>query len=214
MSQIIKNEDGTEQEVFTADELETQRQDAIETYKTEHPEMTAEQATQVAELDSVKKQLADAQEALAKGDGPNGKNFAALRGVVDILQKKVDTLEKSTTDKVAGLEGMINEDKLNEAITNLVGDDAELAKKVKDAFSGTLKGMEVKTLADFVAKVNNAYLLAAGKTPQSGAGANQFSAAGGAPRMKSQGGEAVWSPELIDLAKKMDITPEDIKKFG
>ena len=59
MPQTIKDSEGNEIEVFTQEEIEGQKQEAIEAFKTENPDKTAE----LAEL---QEKMREAEEKLAK----------------------------------------------------------------------------------------------------------------------------------------------------
>ncbi len=154
MSKIIKDEEtGEDVEVYTADEIEQQKQEAIDQYKTDNPDKTTE-------LADVQEKLKTAEEKLSKTDDKD-KNFSALRKAKEDAEKKVEDIlkgvdEKITTVKKEVLEGVMK-DHYNDTLKALAGDDEELAKKIE--FNYKRLADPAATKSEMNAKFQDAYRL-------------------------------------------------------
>ena len=147
MSTYITNDDGSQTEVFTAEELEAQKTAALEEFKIANPDKTEE--------------LTKAQEELEKLRGKD-LNFGKLREQKEAAEKKVDEILKGVDERVGLakkeiLEGVMK-DHYSETINTLTGGDKDLIAKVE---------LEYKRLTDAAAskeevskKLKDAYLLA------------------------------------------------------
>jgi len=129
MSEIIKDEDGTEREVFTQEEIDAQSQSAIDKYKEENPNNSEELKTIKEELEKEKEKE---------------KNFAKLRKIAEDkgikLDEKDEALEEKdkefskfqedTRSEINNLRNDITTGKRTEAI-NKLSEDVEERKKIK-----------------------------------------------------------------------------------
>ncbi len=204
---MMKNEDtGEEEEVFTADELQAERDKAIDTYKEEHPD----QSDAVTKLQD---ELKEAKEKLGKVDDKD-KNFAKLRKTVEDLEKGIETRIKDAAEasKKEVLEG-VNKDHYEETIKVLAGDDEELKKKIELHYKRLADPAATK--AEITAKLKDAYTLATGQSTES-MNASHYGS-GGAARPKSKAGGAKLNAGEQELAKKIakagGMTLDD-KDFG
>src|SRR3990167_9199445 len=115
MSEIIKKEDGTEIEVFSAEELEAQKQEAIEQYKLDNPDKTEELTALQAELEKLKSKDV---------------SIAELRKQKNNAEAKIEEIVKGTDEKITKVKQEIMEgvmqDHYNDTIKALAGDDEEL----------------------------------------------------------------------------------------
>jgi len=153
MSEIIKKEDGTEVEVFSAEEIEAQKeeakQEAIEQYKLDNPDKTEELTALQAELEKLKSKDVSISE---------------LRKQKNQAESKIEEIVKGTDEKITKVKQEIMEgvmqDHYNDTIKALVGDDEELRKKVEHEFKKTLSGVNPTTKDELAGKLRNAYLLA------------------------------------------------------
>ena len=110
--QIITNEDGTEVEVFTAEELEAQKQEALEQYRLENPDKTGE-------LELLQEELREARERLEKADDKS-KNFANLRKAKEDAEAKIANITKEVDDKIT-----LKQLKAPEGVTIIMDEDTE-----------------------------------------------------------------------------------------
>src|SRR5438105_3456954 len=97
---------GEEKEVFTQEELDAQKNEALEQYKKDNPDKSGE-------LTKLQEDLKKSQEDLAKANDKDT-NFKNLREAKDALEKKVEDLTKSFDDKISNvkkevLEGVIKD---------------------------------------------------------------------------------------------------------
>lgn len=202
MPKTIKNEDTGEDEVlYSAEEIEAQKTEAIETYKKENP-------GNAEEVGKLQKELDDAKEALKKA-GDKDQNFGQLRDKVDKLEKEMDERVKR------GVEQTVTKQTSDNAIKALAGSDTELEKKIRFHFDNSLKGVVPSTPEEANKKAQDAYLLATGQKPdiQPGAG-NAFGSSGGGGFRQPQQKKSDIKPEVAALGKnKLGLTDEDIKKY-
>lgn len=189
MSKMIKNEEtGEEEEVFTADEVQAQREEEVKKYQEEHPD-------QSGELTALQEKLKLAEEKLGKASDKD-KNFAALRKQVEDLKNGID--EKITSAKSEVLEG-VNKDHYTDTMKTLAGDDEELKKKIE--FHYKRLADPAGTKAEITAKLKDAYTLATGQSAE--AMNSSAYGSGGAGRPKTKTGTEKLSQAEKDLAVKM-----------
>lgn len=188
--------------MYTPEELETQRAEAVEAYKAEHPEDTEK----VAQLE---KDLAAAKEDLKKA-GEKDQNFSNLRKKVEDLENELDTKVDS------GVQNRLVAIFLEDRVKELAGGDAELEKKIRFAIDNSLKAVEPKNREEAQKKAQDAYLIATGGPPPGdtrigGAGAVYGSGGANPPKPKDAKGTDL-SPAAKELGKKLGLSEEDIKK--
>lgn len=187
----VKQEDGTEIEVFTADEV------------------AAQNATAVKEAEDAKKALAEANEALAKANDKDA-NFKALREQKEAAEKKATESEEKVKNLTSAVLTELSMRQINDRIKVLAGGDDELEKKIKfnldriKTTGGTPDELE-KNLADA--------LILSGVSKSSALG-GAISSVGGPITVKPFAGEKGLKPELMEVAGKFGITAEDVEKFG
>lgn len=201
MSQKIKQEDGTEIEVFTTEELEEAKTSAIETNN----------QTRAQEIDKLATELKAKEEELVKLKGKD-LNFSNLREINDRLTKEVGDLKTQISIAIGGVKKDIETEAVTTAITSLAGDDKEVEKKIKFHFETTLKAVEPKNKEELNKKIQDAYLLATGEQVTPLVVPGTFSSAGaGINRPKIN--QTPLSPAAVEVGKKMGITDEDVKKY-
>ena len=189
MPETITNEDGTEREVFTQEELEAQSQSAIDKYKEENP-------VDNTELEEVKEKLQKAEEKEI--------NFAKLRKIAEEKGIKLDEkdteleekdkefskFQEDTKSEIDNLRNDITSGKRTEAIDKL-SDDPEERKKIKfhlDRLSNPEDDQEA-----FESNLKDAYFL----TTKQEAQVPDFISSAGA------GGSKQKEEELSEGAKSM-----------
>lgn len=206
MPTTVKLEDGTEVEAMTPEEVEQVKQEAIDAFKAENPDKTAE----LAEL---QEKLREAEEALAK-KGDADKNFANLRKAKDDAETKINEFTKTLDEKVNQvkrevIEG-VNKDFLNEKLTALAGDDEELRKKIEFEYNTTLKGVVPSSKAEIAEKLNKAYVLA--NPSEVNALNSSVISSGGVGRLNIKGSDKKFTPEEKEIGKKFGLTDADFAK--
>lgn len=209
MPKTISDSTGSEIEVFTAEELETQKNEAIDQYKKDNPDKSEE-------IDSLQKDLATAKEELEKL-GKKDLNFANLRQQKEAAETKVESLKKEIDDKIALakkeiLEGVMK-DHYNEIMKSLAGDDEELKKKIEFHYN---RIQDVPTTKEEInKKLRDAWTLATKVEEASALNATVISSGGvSRPNVKS---EKKFTPEEKDFGKKLgaaggiELKEEDFK---
>lgn len=144
---IVIQEDGSEVEMFTSEEIQSQKDAAIEEFKAMNPDKTAE-------IEDLQIQLTEANEKALKA-GEKDFNFSALRAQKEALEKSID--EKVGVAKKEIFEGVMT-DHYADTLKSLSSEDEELKKKIE---------FHYKRLADTAAtkeqitkKLSDAYYLA------------------------------------------------------
>jgi len=154
MPQTITNEQGEQVEVFNAEEIQAQKEAAIEEYKTANPDKTEE-------LDNLQSQLAEVNEELEKLKGKD-LNFENLRTQKVAAEKKASDLAKGIDDKIGNVKKEILEsvlvDHYNDTLNSLSGDDPELKKKIE--FQYKRLGDAAGTKEEVLKKLTDAWVLA------------------------------------------------------
>lgn len=148
--------DGEEREVFTQEELEEQKNQALEDYKTNNPDKSEE-------VTKLQDELKKAQEDL-KGLKDKDINFANLRNKVGEKEKEIEELKTSIDEKIGVvkkeiLEGVMK-DHYNDTLKSLVGEDKELLEKVEFQYKRLADASSTKE--EISKKLNDAFILATG----------------------------------------------------
>lgn len=216
MPKQIKGEDGAEETVYSQAELDAQHDAAIEKYKEEHPEDSAI----LTERDELKTKLEEAERLLA-GSGDKTYNFKKLEQEKTELAAKLANIDKTIDERVNAVRNEFTANALETAVSSLAGDDQELAKKLKFHFEKTLAAVQPKTPAEFKKKVQDAYMLAAGKAAEESAMNTAVigsGSGGGMPGGGSGGGNSNASKDVAPEVKAMGlkhfgITDDDWKKY-
>lgn len=197
--------DGEEKEVFTQDELEAQKNEALEQYKKDNPDKTEE-------LTKLQKELEDAKSDL---DGFKDKdmNFANLRNKISEKEDRIKNLETSIDSKISTakkeiLEGVMK-DHYNDTLKNLVGEDKELLDKVEFQYKRLTDTASTKE--EISKKLSDAFTLATGGNKSSfNSGAFSSGGVSGKPGTTKKPKLSAEERELADkLAKAGGIKLED-----
>ena len=201
--ETITKEDGTQIEVLTAEEIEAQRQaainEAVEKYKAENPDKSEE--------------LTKAQDELKKFQEKD-LNFGNLRTQKEAAEKKVEEILKGVDDKIGAvkkevLEGVL-QDHYNDTIKTLAGGDAELQKKIEFHYKRLTDSASTKEEA--TKKLTDAFVLAT-KSDDPGALNASVISSGGVHRPNIKQSSPV-TPELKGVGSKLGLTEEDWTKYG
>lgn len=210
MPQTIKKEDGTEETVYTQEELDAERNAAVDEYKAANPVDAAEHERLKADLEKVTKEL----EAVGSKD----RNFAQLRQAKEAVEEALRKSEEKMAAEIGKIRSEMSQTALDAAVRGLAGEDPELAKKVRFHFTETLKGVSGTTPEEFKQKIQQAYLLATGVQPNpavlSGAMYGSGGAGPGAGSMPAARRGQPLKPELVDMGKRyFGLTEDDFKKY-
>lgn len=188
MSQKVEI-DGVETEVFTATEVEAQKQAALEAFRKENPDVSQD-------IDKLEKQIAERETELKKLKEKD-MNFGNLRQQVDDLKKDLDT--KVSAAKKEVLEGVL-QDHFSETLKILSHGDDELQKKIE---------FHYKRIQDVAAtreevnkKLTDAWTLAT-RVEQPDALNSSVISSGGVARIRPGSGKSQFSAEEKALAQKM-----------
>ena len=204
MPQTIKDAEGNDVEVFSAEELEAKQQEAIEAFKIENPDKTAE----LAEL---QEKVRETEEKLAKV-GDKDYNFKALEKSKNDAEKKLEDFtrgidEKINTVKREVLEGVMQDHK-NDTLKALSGGDAELEKKIE--FHYKRLGDVASTKTEISNKLKDAWVLATTKEPD-GMNASIYGS-GNVGRININSQSSKFSAEEKELGAKFGLNEADFKK--
>lgn len=198
-------QNGQEIEVFTPDELEAHKTEAVEKFKTDHPEL--------ANVDQLKTDLQAAQDELkVLKEDPKNANFTQAREKIATLEKTIGTLQTDITNNNGkAMEFVLNYEK-DKMITKIAAGDQELAKKIKYNFEKNLTDVKATTPEEIAKKLELAYKLSSDNPApdvlsdivlgSSGASGNQGAANNINPDLKAFG------------SKYFGLTDEDWAKHG
>jgi len=213
---------GNTVEAFSPEEVETKLNEIREQTKEE-----VESAKQ-EEIDDLNVQISDKEESLklAKDDlekeKSKDKNLSGQRGIIQAKEKEIEEikkgmedLKKTTDEKLSSIEKKEKDNMVVGMIAELTGTNKEMTEKVKFYFdnfkpideTGKKKEDIEKEIAT---RVQNAYLLAVGTMPRVPFSGQIISGAGGTPIINPTGEKL--SPDLQDLANKMGISQDEMKK--
>lgn len=206
MSRTITDSTGTDIEVFTADELQQQREAALEEYKTGNPDKSDE-------LAKLQDELKTKEEELTKLKGKD-LNFSTLRTQKEALEKEKDDLKKEIDEKIGTakreiLEGVLKDHYLD-SLKALAGDDPELQKKIEHEY-GRIKDAAA-TKEEVARKLRDAWVLAT-KQDDPGALNSAVVSSGGVSRLHIKS-DKKFSPEEVELGRKLGLESKDFEKYG
>lgn len=168
MPQKITDENGDEIEVFTAEELNAQKEEAIEKYKEENPDKTEELTKIQEEMSAKDKELEELKKQI-EGISDKDRNFAALRKKVQDKEKEVEDLKGTIDEKIGAVKkevlDTVMKDHYESEINRLAGDDKELKDKIELQYKRLTDTAGTKD--EISKKLNDAFILATGKTKES-----------------------------------------------
>lgn len=189
MSTKIKQEDGTEVEMFSAQELEVQRNSAVDVVKAE---AAATLSAKEAELTRLKdKEM----------------NFGRVKEGEEAKAKEIEKLQ----GEISSLKNVVVGNFKNDLLKKYAGSDIELAKTIEKeylSFNG-----EAVTNDEITARMEKAAKIAGVQEPTSFA-QNAFGSMG-SRGVGSLGQEPQpIAKEVKEVGAKMGISEEDYKKYG
>ena len=206
MSKIIE-ENGEEIEVFTAEELEQQKQEAIEEYKMENPDKSDE-------LTALQEEIARKEEELDKMKGKD-LNFSNLRKQKEEAEKKVADILAGVDDKINKAKSEVFEgvmkDHYNETIRALSGEDEEVLKKIEYHYKRLSDSATTKQ--EITNKLRDAYILATKPEGYDALNSTVIST-GGVGKLNIKNQSLNMTPEEKEVASKFGLTDKDLQKYG
>jgi len=169
---------------------------------------TADSAAVQAQIEAAKS--APAGGAGEQSQGDKEENLAALRKKLEDTTASIETERTAMTERITAIEG----DKVEQAISAVAADNAELAEKIRHNYNTTLSGVKAATAAEISAKVQNAVKLSTNNTAP-----NPMDVVmPGASSPVSAPGVAVNATEFSanekEVGSKMGISDADRAKYG
>ena len=167
MPEVVVQSDGSEKTMYSEEEIQAQKDAAIEEFKVLNPGKNDG-------IEDLQRQLVEANERALKL-GEKDLNFSALRAQKEALERSID--EKVGVAKKEIFEGVMS-DHYTETLKSLSGEDEEVKKKVEFHYK---RLADVATTKEQITKkLTDAYLLAT--TPEDrGVGSQAFSSGGSSP---------------------------------
>lgn len=157
MPTTIKDADGNDLEVFTADEVKAQNEAALTKYQEEHPDQSsAIQAANDAKA-AAEKALADA--VAAGGGDTKDENIKALRVGLKAAEDKAIQVETKALAEIAALRNAPTQEYRGELLGTVAQGDAVLKEKIEIKYA-SLAGMPETTKAEVRARMEEALKLA------------------------------------------------------
>lgn len=202
---LIKQEDGTEIEVFSQEELDAK----LGAKDTEWQGKLQEKETALTSL-STEKEALEKKLGETKEDNPN---FKILK---DALGKKDDEIKKINETIANERTQRVNEE-LDLKIKAGAKGDTELEKKVKLHLTSTLSGMPEDTAENRQKKIEAAFKLSidkVGDAPGMFDGGIPSGMGNGKGGNFESGSKVEFTAREVALGAKLGITPEDYKKYG
>ena len=196
MSKIIQDSLGEDMEVFTGEELQSQREAAIEEFKIENPDKSGELETLQSELEAKEEELAK----LKNKDF----NFANLRKQKDTAESKIEGLKKEIDDKIGlakkeVMEGMLK-GHYNEGLKILAEDNEELKKKIEFNYN---RIQDIPTTeSEITKKLRDAWLLSVEPENLDKLNTTVLSS-GGVGKLNIKSSEEKLTPEEKELGKRL-----------
>lgn len=203
---IFIDKDGSEVEAFTQEEVDSKiteaKKEAEESKKEEIETLKTQFETSKTELKTAKEDL----EAALKGKDSKTTNIIEMRKKIESLETEIGKVDGKI--KEAKNEG--NQQKIDDAITQLSGGDAELKKKIKTQYDRLSE--EIKTPEDFWKVMTDAFTLATGAAPSNPLGSAAATGPGYVPPPPGMKGKGKLSEDGKEVGGKMGITEEEMKQ--
>lgn len=152
----IKDADGKDIEVFTADEVKKQTDDAIAVYAKDHPDQSAVLSKAQTDLKAATDALAT---ATAGGGDDKDKNFGALRAAVKAAEDNAVKIKTEMTTEIEKIRNAPNEEFQSDLLARLSGGNKETKEKIEIRYK-ELSGMPATNKAEVRARMDAAFKLA------------------------------------------------------
>lgn len=225
MPRTINDSSGNEIQVYSEEEMneqkETAKTDAVEDFKKENPDKTEELETLQKERDEANTKFEEANKQL-EGELDKDKNFAQLRKQKDDAETqkveaedKIKELGESVDEKIETAKKEIQEDSLqghyNDLMSTEAGGDEDRKKKIELQYKrlndpiGTKEQMSIKFATA---------ILMAADPPETDALNTVVISSGGVAPVNTKEKEGSFSAEEKELGSKLELSEEDLKKYG
>jgi len=202
----IKQEDGTEIEVYSVDEVNQKIEAEKKAVVTEYEGKLTESQSTVTKLEADKKAIED---ELAKKD-PQSANYKTLKDALDKKDAEISTL----SGEIAKIKDSRASDITDKLIKTYAQGNDELAKKIKFNYSETLKAVKAETPDEIEQKLQSAVKLSLDiKKPNPLDRVNNGSFLPGV-ESKQATSNVEFSPQEKALGSKFGISEDDYKKYG
>lgn len=212
MPTTIKDADGKDVEVFTAEEVKAQETAALAKYQEEHPDQSeALKAAETAKA-TAEKSLAD---AIAAGGDDKDENIKGLRTAVAAANSNTEKVKTEMTAEIDKLRTAPTTEYKDELLGVAARGDKTVREKIEIRYK-ELSGMPESTKAEVRARMENAVKLATDSYRpgmfDGGAGSMGARGNGGIPRA---GGEGPHPNEnSAAIAGALGITTEQATKYA
>ena len=226
--QKITNKSGEEIEVYTKEDLESQRESAIEQYKEQNPDQSEDMKKLQEELEGSKEELEGSKEELEKSQEELKKakdkdlNFSSLRNKNEKAEDKIKEIESSIDEKISTvkkevLEGVMK-DHFQETVSSLAGDDEELKKKIEFHYNRISDVPTTKS--EMTKKLTDSWTLATQSEKKDEFNSRAISSSGYSAVSFREEKSNKMNAEEKEFVKKLgrsgglNISDEDIEKYG
>lgn len=156
MPTTIKDADGKDLEVFTAEEVKAQETAALAKYQQEHPDQSAAITAAETAKAAAEKALAD---AIAAGGDTKDENIKALRTALAASNTTVETVKKEMGAEIAALRTAPTQEYRTELLLTAANGDPTLKEKIDIRYK-ELSGMPETTKAEVRSRMEAAMKLA------------------------------------------------------
>ncbi len=203
----IKNEDGTETEYLSPEEVSAKLQEKEKEVVGVWEPKVNEAKTQLSTALTEKQQI---EEKLKSAGGPQSENFKTLKEALDKKDKEISDLN---TKFETISQGSLNEHR-DSIVSKFAGKDEDLKKKILHHFDETLKGVQAKSKEEISKKLESAIKLSVENIAPSVLQAAISGAGGPGFQSNSNNGPVEFSATEKGLGARMGITEDDYKKYG
>ena len=196
MSRIITDSAGVQIEVFTPEEIEADKQAAIEKYKEDNPDKSDE-------IDSLQAELKNKEEELTKLKNKDF-NFANLRSQKETAEGKIEEIKKEIDTKIESAKKEVLEsvmkDHYNETLKILASEDEEFKKKIEFNYK---RIQDIPTTKEELTKKLTDALALATKPENLDALNVSVISSGGVSKLNLKSQEKKFTPEEKEFGKKL-----------
>lgn len=218
----IKNEQGEEVEVFTADEVSekitSSVTEALNKYKEENPGSGEEITAIKTQVETLQTKLTDAEALLkaAENDPAKKAQVNRLREERDKAKSDFDSVvqktEETINQKFDALTADLTSEYKGDILKSLSKGDSDLSKKIEFEFDRYRPGENSRVAIK--ERLERAYILATGEAVAPGMFDNGVASGGSGAGAGAANGKEVGKPSdnALALAKQLGIKPEEVEK--
>ena len=207
------DEDGNEvTDVVSKAELEAKVEETRQALLKEKEDALVETRTQLSVLEKAQADAAAAVSAAAAGGGDDKEvNLVNLRKKLDETTSALEAERKQNEERYS----MTVNERINQQINLVAGNDVELAKKIRHNFDTMLSGVKAETGEQLTQKVLSAAKLSVdvSENPNPLDIARMGGSRGAAPIINNQMAKPFSSVE-ISVGQKLGISDADRQKYG